>query len=82
LGNANCTACAISAYVWLNPPAKFGYWLGLVVLLYFRIVFVIDMEHRLILHPTSIVGSLLGLTVGLVSNGLVAHAVGRTGRTC
>jgi Flp pilus assembly protein protease CpaA len=67
---------AISAYSWLIPPTKFEYWLGLVVLLYFGTIFVIDMEHRLILHPTSIVGSVLGLVVGLVSNGLVPTLLG------
>jgi leader peptidase (prepilin peptidase)/N-methyltransferase len=60
---------AISLYIWIAPPAKFGYWLGLAVVIYFGVVFVIDMEHRLILHPTSLFGSLLGLGVGLVSNG-------------
>lgn len=66
----------ISANSWLNPPTKFEYWLGLVILLYFGTIFVIDMEHRLILHPTSIVGSVLGLVVGLVSNGLVPTLLG------
>ncbi len=61
---------AISIYIWNQPPVKLGYWLGLVLILYFAVIFVIDMEHRLILHPTSIFGSLLGLTVGLVSHGL------------
>lgn len=66
---------ALSAYAWLQPP-KFGYWLGLAVLLYFGVVFVIDMEHRLILHPTSIAGSLLGLGVGLASNGPLPTLLG------
>lgn len=34
------------------------------------------MEHRLILHPTSILGSLLALTVGFVSHGLKATLTG------
>jgi leader peptidase (prepilin peptidase)/N-methyltransferase len=67
---------AISVYAWLQPPSKFGYWLGFAVLIYFGTIFVIDMEHRLILHPTSIVGSLLGLGVGLVSNGLLPTLLG------
>lgn len=70
---------AISLYIWIAPPAKFGYWLGLAVLIYFGVVFVIDMEHRLILHPTSVFGSLLGLGVGLVSNGLLPTLLGGLG---
>jgi Flp pilus assembly protein protease CpaA len=34
------------------------------------------MEHRLILHPTSIVGSLLGLLVGWLKWGLVSTLLG------
>ena len=36
----------------------------MIVLIYFGIITVIDLEHRLILHPTSLVGAVLGLIVG------------------
>jgi leader peptidase (prepilin peptidase)/N-methyltransferase len=36
----------------------------MIVIIYFGIITVIDLEHRLILHPTSIVGAILGLIVG------------------
>jgi leader peptidase (prepilin peptidase)/N-methyltransferase len=36
----------------------------MIVLIYFGIIIVIDLEHRLILHPTSLVGAILGLIVG------------------
>lgn len=65
-----------SVYLFLQPPAKIGYWAGLLLLIYFGVVFVIDMEHRLILHPTSIVGSLLALALGTFSHGLVATLLG------
>src|SRR5688572_21084962 len=42
----------VSIYVWMQAP-KIGYWLGMLLLIYLGVVFVIDMEHRLILHPTS-----------------------------
>ncbi len=61
---------SISVYTWLMPPVKIGYFLGLILITYFGLIFTIDMEHRLILHPTSIFGSLLALIVGLVSHGL------------
>lgn len=66
---------AISLYTWINPH-RMGYALGLVLVTYFAVVFVIDLEHRLILHPTSAVGALLGLGIGLRVNGLVPTLLG------
>jgi leader peptidase (prepilin peptidase)/N-methyltransferase len=63
---------ALSVYSFANPPEKIGYWAGMVLLTYFGVVFVIDMEHRLILHPTSVAGSALALTLGAVSHGFEA----------
>jgi leader peptidase (prepilin peptidase)/N-methyltransferase len=51
-------------YFWLRPSSVLGYWLGAVILVYFGIITVIDLEHRLILHPTSLFGAVLGLAVG------------------
>ena len=62
---------ALSIYIWIKPPTKLGFLIGLLLLIYFGLVFVIDMEHRLILHPTSIFGSLLGLIVGWLKWGLL-----------
>ena len=59
---------AMSVYTWINPPSKSGYFLGLILLAYFGVVFVIDLENRLILHPTSIFGAVLGLIFGIVSH--------------
>ncbi len=70
---------AISIYTWINPPLKIGYLPGLVLLIYFGMVFVIDLEHRLILHPTSIFGSLLGLGVGTVAHGIQPTLAGGLG---
>ncbi len=70
---------AISTYIWIKPPLKLGYLLGLPLIIYFGIVFVIDMEHRLILHPTSIFGSFLGLLVGTVAHGVRDTLLGGLG---
>ena len=51
-------------YFWLYPPKVLGFSLGMIVLVYFAIITVIDLEHRLILFPTSIVGAVLGFIVG------------------
>ncbi len=66
----------LSIYTWGQPPAKIGYFLGMVLLTYFGLIFTIDMEHRLILHPTSIFGSLLALIVGYISHGLMPTLIG------
>ena len=65
-----------SGFISIMPPARLGYYLGLILLTYFGTVFVIDAEHRLILHPTSIVGAILGLGLGWLSHGLTATLLG------
>jgi leader peptidase (prepilin peptidase)/N-methyltransferase len=67
---------AVSVYIWISPPARLGFALGLLVLLYFSMDFVIDLEHRLILHPTSIFGVLLGLGTGFLRQGLLPTLAG------
>jgi hypothetical protein len=69
------TLFLISIYSWLQAP-KMGYWLGMILLIYLAVVFVIDMEHRLILHPTSIFGSLLTLGLGVYTRGWMPTLLG------
>lgn len=57
-------ATASFAYFWLVPSKALGFYLGAIVLIYFGIITVIDLEHRLILHPTSLFGAILGVIVG------------------
>jgi prepilin signal peptidase PulO-like enzyme (type II secretory pathway) len=52
-------------YFWLYPPKTISITiLWMIVLIYFGIILIIDLEHRLILHPTSLFGAILGLIVG------------------
>lgn len=69
---------ALSIYTWVESP-KMGYALGMLLMIYLAIVFVIDMEHRLILHPTSIIGSILTLILGTVSRGFMPTLLGGLG---
>lgn len=69
----------LSLYTYTNFTAKIGYWGGMALLIYFGIVFVIDLEHRLILHPTSIAGALLALTLGTILHGIVPTLLGAVG---
>ena len=59
-----------SLFLWFQPHPKLGYLLGFFLLMYFAVVFVIDLEHRLILHPVSIFGAVFGLGVGWLLHGL------------
>ena len=70
---------AASVYTWIKPPSKIGYFLGLLLIIYFGVIFVIDVEHRLILHPTSVIGALLALIVGTVAHGIVPTLLGGLG---
>jgi leader peptidase (prepilin peptidase)/N-methyltransferase len=53
------------SFLWIHPSARLGYWLGSLLLVYFGLVFLIDLEHRLVLHQVSLVGVVLGLAVGI-----------------
>ena len=70
---------AASVYTAIKPPAKLGYFLGLILIIYFGVIFVIDFEHRLILHETSIFGAVLGLIVGTVAHKISATLLGGLG---
>lgn len=69
---------AAAVLTWVHPSVLLGFWLGWVVLVFFGVVVVIDMEHRLILHPVSITGALLGLAIGVIAYGtpIISGAVG------
>lgn len=68
-----------SILIWLYPPQKLGFFLGFLLLTYFSLVFVIDLEHRLIMHPVSIVGGFLGLIVGILLQDLPTALLGGLG---
>ncbi len=55
--------------MWLLQPV-IGFWLGMLVVMYFGLVMVIDMEHRMVMHPVSIAGAVLGLAFGTWRHGL------------
>lgn len=58
----------LAVWSWLNPPNAIGFWGGWLVLIYFGVVAVIDVEHRLILHPVSWAGVGVGLLIGVIRN--------------
>ncbi len=60
----------------MDPGTRFAFIEGLVLLAYFGVVTVIDIEHRLILHPVSIVGGILGLIYGMQLHGVWSTVIG------
>jgi leader peptidase (prepilin peptidase) / N-methyltransferase len=66
----------LSLAIWMNPPTRMGYWLGLCVLIFLSLVVVIDIEHRLILNVVSLAGAALGLLTGTIRYNLVTSLLG------
>jgi leader peptidase (prepilin peptidase)/N-methyltransferase len=64
------TGVATSNILWFLPPERLGYYLGLVWLVYFGLVVVIDLERRLILHPVNLVGGAMACIQGVFLHGL------------
>lgn len=73
------TMTVLNVITYLQPSATIGYWIGSLLLLYIGVVFVIDMEHRLILHPTSVAGVILALATGIFAHGLIPTLLGGLG---
>lgn len=63
-------AVIITLLEWFFPSARLGFWVGMLVLTYFGVVAVIDIENRLILHPVSAVGAVIALAVGVWLRGI------------
>jgi prepilin signal peptidase PulO-like enzyme (type II secretory pathway) len=53
-----------------------GFLAGFILLVYFGLVAVIDIEHRLILHITSLIGAGIGLGIGIWLHGLARTLAG------
>lgn len=63
-------------WLWNDPASRLSFISSVLVLVYFSIVAIIDLEHRLILHPISLVGSILGLLIGIWLHGWFATLLG------
>ena len=58
------------------PAPGFPFILAFILFIFLSLVFVIDLEHRLILHPVSLFGALLGLGIGIYLHGFVSTLIG------
>ena len=66
----------ITLYLWLVPPRQIEFLLAFILLIYLMLIATIDIEHRLILHMTSIAGALIGLGIGIYLHGVVLTLIG------
>lgn len=67
---------AASIYMWYLPPAGLGYFAAILVFTYLVCIAIIDLEHRLILRPLSVVGVALAAGTGLLMNGWLNTLIG------
>ena len=66
----------IALWLWNFPPDHLGFGVGFTLLIYFGLVVVIDLEYRLILHPVSLIGGILGLIIGIWLHGITNTLIG------
>lgn len=69
-------AVAAALTVWFFPPKVLGPYVAFVVFFYLALVFIMDAEHRVILHPVSIAGAILAIPVGIWMNGWLKTLIG------
>ena len=67
---------AIAVYLLLLPPQQIELPLAFILLIFLLLVATIDIEHRLILHMTSIIGALISLGIGIHLHGVVPTLIG------
>ncbi len=69
-------AVVAAVWLWLEPPDHFGFIVGLVLLLYFGLIVIVDIEHRLILHWVSLAGFVIGIGIGVWTHGVAETILG------
>ena len=69
-------AAATSAWLWLNPHEDLGFWAALILLAYFGLIVIIDIEHKLILYPTVWFGLALNAMYGIYLHGWLNTLLG------
>lgn len=65
-----------AVWLWFSPPAQVEFWWGFLVLVYFSVVIIMDVEYRVVLHPVSAAGAVLGLIVGIYLRGAAVTLIG------
>jgi hypothetical protein len=69
-------AIAAALYLWFNPPVRLGFAFGMLLLTYLFLIAVIDLEHRLVLRPLSIIGLSLSTLAGFLLHSWQSTVIG------
>ena len=66
--------------IWIFPRVNFPFVVAFILFIYLTLVFIIDLEHRLILHPVSLFGAILALGIGIYLRGenSIVHGITST----
>ncbi len=67
---------ALIPVIFFFPPERFGFWVTLPYFLYFALVFIMDVEHRVVLYEMVGAGILLGIPMGIYWNGWLNTIIG------
>jgi leader peptidase (prepilin peptidase)/N-methyltransferase len=66
----------LAFFFYRNDLESWSLWQLLIILLYFAVVIVIDIEHRLILHSVSLSGAILLGGIGILRHGWQSTLIG------
>ncbi len=66
----------LAGVMYFLPVPNLGLWGGILWVVFFGLVVVVDLEHRLILHTVSLSGAVLGIIFGSFSHGLLNTLIG------
>jgi leader peptidase (prepilin peptidase) / N-methyltransferase len=67
---------AATLYFWFEHPTRLGFAFELLMLSYLILIAVIDLEHRLVLSPLSMIGMVLSFLAGFLLHGLQSTFIG------
>jgi leader peptidase (prepilin peptidase) / N-methyltransferase len=67
---------AIISWIWIFPPERFTIGMGIILLTYSAVIFVIDLENKAILLPTIWVGLGIFLILGIQLHGFTSTIIG------
>jgi len=71
-----CVTAFVFSILWVLTPVKLGFWASTVIFTYFMIVFVMDLEFRVIVYPLTIFGYLFAIPFGIFIHGWQEAVIG------
>ena len=58
--------------LWFKPNEDLSFIVSMIIWIYFGVVTIIDIEHRLILHSVSLIGAIIGIGTGIALHGAIS----------